>query len=94
LSQSRSTDRCRARYDNKRDGKQAYPEPTRFFGSFFLFKRSGLVRHHAPTASQIEVRSSKDVIGYLSSVTPALLGPSLALVSTVEHHGGSSPQVT
>jgi hypothetical protein len=49
-----------------------------------------LVRHHSPTASQIEVRSSKDVIGYLSSVMPALIGPLSAFVSTVQlriaHH--------
>src|ERR1700747_3568000 len=88
LSRSRSTDRCRARYNNKRDGKQTYPESTRFFGCFFLFQRSGLVRHDAPTTSQIEVRSSKDIIGFLSGVTPALLGPSPAFVSTIEHHGG------
>jgi hypothetical protein len=92
LSQSRSADRCRARDDNKRDGKQTYPEPPRFFGSFFLFPRSSLLRHHAPTASQVEVRSSKHVIGYFSSGTPALVGPSPALVSTVQHHGGSSPR--
>jgi hypothetical protein len=83
LSQSRSGDRSRARYDNKRDGKQTYPKPPGFFGFFFLFQRFSLVRHHAPTASQIEVGSSKDVIGYLSSVMPALIGPLSAFVSTV-----------
>jgi hypothetical protein len=60
------------------------------FGFFFLFQRFSLVRHHSPTASQIEVRSSKDVIGYLSSVMPALIGPLSAFVSTVQlriaHH--------
>src|SRR6266566_8849823 len=61
------------------------------FGFFFLFQRFSLVRHHSPTASQIEVRSSKDVIGYLSSVMPALIGPLSAFVSTVQHHGGSPP---
>ena len=55
-----------------------YSRPT-LFGFFFLFS---LVRHHAPTVSQIEV----------SSVMPALIGPLSAFVSTVEHHGGSSPR--
>jgi hypothetical protein len=65
-----------------------YSRPT-LFGFFFLFS---LVRHHAPTVSQIEVHSSKHIIGHLSSVMPALIGPLSAFVSTVEHHGGSSPR--
>jgi hypothetical protein len=32
------------------------------FGFFLLFQRFSLARHHAPTAGQIEVRSSKQVI--------------------------------
>jgi hypothetical protein len=63
-----------------------------FLSFFFLFQRFSLVRHHAPTAGQIEIRSSKHVIGYLSGVTPALVGPLPTFVSTVQHRGGSSPQ--
>jgi len=68
-----------------------YSQQACFFGFFFLFQRFSLLRYRPPTASQIEVRSSKDVIGYLSSVMPALIGPLSAFVSTVEHHGGSPP---
>jgi hypothetical protein len=48
----RSADRCRARYDDKCDGKQTYLEPSRFFGSFFLFQRFSLLRHRPPTVRQ------------------------------------------
>jgi hypothetical protein len=48
-----------------------------------------LVRHHAPTAGRIEVRSSKHVIGCLSGVTPALIGPWPTLVSTVRNRHGA-----
>jgi hypothetical protein len=59
---------------------------------FFLFQQFSFVRQHAPTAGQIEVRFSKNVIGYLSGVTPpALVGPFPTFVSTVQHHDGSSP---
>jgi hypothetical protein len=61
------------------------------FAFFFLFQRFSLVRHHAPTASQIEVRSSKHVIRYLSGLTPALVRSLPTFISTVRHHGGSSP---
>jgi hypothetical protein len=46
-----------------------------FLSFFFLFQRFSLVRHHAPTAGQIEIHSSKHVISYLSGVTPALHRP-------------------
>ncbi len=61
------------------------------FAFFFLFQPFSLVRHHAPTAGQIEVRSSKHVIGYLGGVTAALIGPSPTFISTGQHHGGLSP---
>jgi hypothetical protein len=60
--------------------------------SSFLFT---LVRYLAPKAGQIDVRSSKHVIGYdLSSITPALVGPLPTFVSAAQHHGGSSPQTS
>jgi hypothetical protein len=52
----------------------------------FLFQRFSLMPHHAPTAGQIEVRYSKHIIGYLSGVTPALVGLLPTFVSTVQHH--------
>jgi hypothetical protein len=68
-------------------------QPTNLlFSFFFLFEQFSFVRHHAPTAGQIEVRFSKHVISYLSGVTPALVGPFPTFVSTVQHHGGSSPR--
>jgi hypothetical protein len=66
------------------------PPTSLLFAFFFLFQQFSFVRHHAPTAGQIEVRSSKHVIGYLSGVTSALVGPFPTFVSTVQHHGESS----
>jgi hypothetical protein len=57
--------------------------------TLLLFHQFGLIRHHAPTASQIELRSSKHGIGRLSGITSALVSPLPIFVSTVQHHGGS-----
>jgi hypothetical protein len=57
---------------------------------FFLFEQLSLLGHRAPMAGQIEVRSSKHVIGYLSGITPALIGPLPTFVSTV--HGREAPK--
>jgi hypothetical protein len=54
-------------------------------GLLFGFPQQiSLVRHHAPTAGQIEVRSSKHVISYLTGVTPTFVGLSPKFVSTVQ----------
>jgi hypothetical protein len=52
----------------------------------FRFQRFSLVRHLAPTASQIEVRYSKYIISCLSGATPALVDPLPTFVSTIQHH--------
>jgi hypothetical protein len=88
----RSADRCRARYDDKCDGKQTYLEPSRFFGPSFCSSDSACCAIVRQRCAKIEVRSSKHVVGHFSSVTPTLVGPSPAFVSTVQHHGGSSPK--
>jgi hypothetical protein len=44
------------------------------------------VRHLAPTAGQIEVRYSKNIIGCSSGAKAALVGPLPTFVSTVQHH--------
>ena len=59
---------------------------------FFLFEQFSLLGHGAPMAGQIEVRSSKHVIGYLSGITPALIGPLPTFVSTVQYHGQEAPK--
>jgi hypothetical protein len=56
------------------------------WGQGFPFQRFSFVRHLAPTASQIEVRYSKHIVGCLSGATAALVGPLPTFVSTVQHH--------
>jgi hypothetical protein len=56
------------------------------WASGFPFQRFSFVRHLAPTASQIEVRYSKHIIGCLSGATAALVGSLPTFVSTVQHH--------
>src|SRR5215471_20842964 len=51
------------------------------WGQGFPFQRFSFVRHLAPTAGQIEVRYSKDIIGCLSSATAALVGSLPTFVS-------------
>jgi hypothetical protein len=60
-------------------------DPGTFCSSVF-----SLVRHHTPTAGQIEVGSSKHIVSYLSGVALALIGPLPTFVSTVQHNCCSS----